>query len=118
EGHERKGGAERVQGAGIGDRDAEVALVPARPSRTLVPLRPGHPGEKRSLRSAIRAAVDEAVYGRRVFVLLPFAMIAGLIAYAQLPFEPHPWALSGMAVALVVLLVLVRTSPLLPLAAL
>lgn len=43
---------------------------------------------------------------RRLFVLLPFAMIFGLAAYAQLPFEPVPIALAGVAAGLGVALAL------------
>jgi competence protein ComEC len=45
-------------------------------------------------------------------------MIAGLIVYAQLPVEPHSWALGGTAVAIVVLLALLWRSPMLPVATL
>ncbi|MBE0579257.1 ComEC/Rec2 family competence protein [Devosia sp.] len=55
---------------------------------------------------------------RRLFVLLPFAAIAGLIAYAALPVEPLPEALAGVGAALALLVILLRRSAGLPLAAL
>lgn len=57
------------------------------------------------LRLDARDAIAQAVANRRVFVLFPFAMIAGLIAYAGIPVEPDPWALAAVAVALMVGLV-------------
>lgn len=61
-------------------------------------------------RKLIAAAIAEAVAARRLFVLLPFAMIAGLMVYATLPMEPEPWALVGFGLALAPLLVLLRQS--------
>ena len=55
---------------------------------------------------------------RRLFLLLPFAAIAGLIAYAALPVEPAPEALAAVGVALGVVVVLLRRSASLPFAAL
>lgn len=55
---------------------------------------------------------------RRLFVLLPFAAIAGLIAYAALPVEPLPEALAGVGAALALLVILLRRSAGLPLIAL
>jgi competence protein ComEC len=45
---------------------------------------------------------------RRLFVLLPFAMIAGLIVSVELPSEPHPAALIGGSAAIGLALVLSR----------
>ena len=46
---------------------------------------------------AFTLALEDALAGRRVFVLLPFAAIAGLITYAGLPFEPAGAALAAVA---------------------
>lgn len=52
---------------------------------------------------------------RRLFVALPFAMIAGLIVYAALPFEPQAWALAIVAAAMLPGFMLLLRSPLMPL---
>jgi len=47
----------------------------------------------------LATSVADALEERRLFVLLPFAMIAGLVVSLELPFEPHPIALGvGAAV--------------------
>ena len=51
-------------------------------------------------------------------MLLPFAMIAGLIVYAALPAEPQPLALAAVGAALLLLVILLRRSAGLPLAGL
>lgn len=48
----------------------------------------------------MKNGVAAAVVARRLFVLLPFAMIFGLAAYAVLPFEPLPVALIVVALGL------------------
>jgi competence protein ComEC len=69
---------------------------------------------------AVRAAtgLGDLRVARRVFVLLPCAMIAGLILYAVLPVEPHPAALAAVGAGLVLLAIALRRSCRLPLAAL
>lgn len=57
-----------------------------------------------------RQAIETAVTNRRVFVLLPFAMIFGMIVYAQVPFEPQAWALAAVAAGIVTTLLLFRNS--------
>lgn len=47
-------------------------------------------------------AFTGAYSARRVFVLLPFAMIAGMMVYAVLPFEPSPIALGIVVLVLLV----------------
>ncbi|WP_210283027.1 ComEC/Rec2 family competence protein [Devosia subaequoris] len=56
----------------------------------------------------LRSAIDSAVEKRRLFVLLPFSMIAGLICYAAMPIEPSAYLLAGVAIALAGLVVLSR----------
>lgn len=64
------------------------------------------------------AVLAGAIAGRRLFVLLPFAMIAGLIVYAQLPSQPNPWALAAGALAVGLILVLSWRAAHLPIATL
>ena len=93
------------------ERDAGLAPVPAEtpPGRRLPAL---------WSRPAAAAGLADAVVTRRLFVLLPFAMIAGLIAYAVLPGEPEPQALLAIGLALAGLVGLLRRSAALPLAGL
>jgi len=49
----------------------------------------------------VKAAFAAGFAERRLFVALPFCMIAGLIAYKILPHEPHPLALMIVALGLV-----------------
>ncbi len=56
----------------------------------------------------LRSAIDSAVEKRRLFVLLPFSMIAGLICYATMPTEPSTYLLAGVAMTLAGLVVLSR----------
>jgi len=75
----------------------------ARGERTDWPA-PGEPAAGASLRNAIDSAVEK----RRLFVLLPFSMISGLICYAAMPAEPSAYLLAGVAIALAVLMVVLR----------
>lgn len=71
----------------------------------------------RPARSAA-GALNDVMLSRRLFVLLPFAAIAGLSAYAALDFEPGLLAFSAVAIGLALLVVLSWRSPRLPLVAL
>ncbi|QQR34945.1 ComEC/Rec2 family competence protein [Devosia oryziradicis] len=66
-------------------------------------------------RADVRAGLFDPAVTRRIFVLLPFAAIVGLIAYAAVPVEPMPEALAAVGAALVVLAVLLRRAAALPL---
>ena len=99
-----------MQGAETREREAGQLLVPA----AVLP-RPALPTVRLP---KVTLGVRDAIASRRLFVLLPFAMIAGLIAYAALPFEPEHWALIGVALALVLSLILLWRSPALPLVSL
>jgi competence protein ComEC len=100
-----------VQGAETATRIADAGSVPA-----LAPLRPVLPQALPSSRPTVRRlSLADAETARRTFVLLPFAMIAGLAAYAALPFEPQGWALSAVGILLAVVLVALRHSAILPL---
>ncbi|MGV8854859.1 MAG: ComEC/Rec2 family competence protein [Devosia sp.] len=65
--------------------------------------------------TALGEAAGDALAGRRLFVLLPFAVIAGLCVYAGLPLEPAAWALAALGLALLALLLALRHAALLPL---
>jgi len=102
-----RAGAQPVQGPEILDatRPGTQARPPAvwpRPQPADLAIL-GYPAR---VATSLRAALANAVEGRRLFVLLPFAMIAGLIVYAGLPFEPQYWALAGVAAALAAAIIL------------
>jgi competence protein ComEC len=99
-----------VLGAETRERETGAVALPA--PTTLPAIRLRH------ARTDDRAGLLDAAVLRRIFVLLPFAAIAGLIAYAALPVEPRPEALVGVGVALALLVVLLRRSAALPLAGL
>lgn len=83
--------------------DLDLVRQPLRPTPqrpVLHYLAPAQPRFK-SLAASTAAALDD----RRFFVLLPFAMIGGLIAGLELP-SAHPIALIAGAVTLAVLIVL------------
>lgn len=50
--------------------------------------------------SGLSGALAEALHFRRLFGLLPFFMIIGLLVYCSLPVDPHPIALALVAGAL------------------
>lgn len=92
--------------------DGASALLRQAPRQQLLAL----PLPKRSAIGI--GSLADAVVVRRLFVLLPFGMIAGLVAYSALPVEPQPEALGLVAAALAILTVLLWRSPVLPLATL
>lgn len=116
EGHERKGGGWPVQGAETLDREAGTAPPPA-------PVRPARRSGGKALatwgppaRTGIAKAVADAIETRRLFVLLPFALIVGLLAYAGLPAEPQAWVLAAVAMVLLLAVALAWRGPALPVA--
>lgn len=93
-------------------REREGAAVAAplqRPLRAALPQLAVRPGWH-----IPSLGLAEAVATRRLFVLLPFAMVAGLIVYASLPFEPEAWALASVGAVLVLGIALLRQSSMLP----
>lgn len=93
------------------ERDTGIAPVPAEaPSGRRLPVPWSRP--------AVARGLADAAVTRRLFVLLPFAMIAGLIAYAVLPAEPEPQALLALGLGLAVLVPLLWRSIALPLVSL
>ena len=92
-----------------GEIGAVALPVPAK-------LRPRPPAIRfRPTASIEGAGLLDPVVMRRLFVLLPFAAITGLIAYPALPVEPMPEALAAVGAALVVLVLLLRRAAILPL---
>lgn len=93
------------------ERDTGIAPVPEEaPSGRRLPTPWSRP--------AVARGLADAAFTRRLFVLLPFAMIAGLIAYAISPAEPEPQALLASGLGLAVLVPLLWRSIALPLVSL
>lgn len=85
-----------MQGAQTLEREAGLTLGPGQgPAAPALP-RPAFPVLRHNLASW--AGLDSTA--RRLLILLPFAMIAGLITYAAIPQEPQAWALIGVGCAL------------------
>lgn len=92
----------------VGEAAAE-RLVPGRaepvpPMPLPAALRP-----RRSPWQAVRASVTTAIEQRRLFLLWPYAVIAGLIVSLVTPEEPLPWVLGLGAAAIAVGLFLSRS---------
>lgn len=106
----------RVQGAETLDRAESPGRVIDRPAPLLVSKRKGRQQlAKTSISANALASVTDALVARRLFILLPFAMILGLVAYVQLPFEPEVAALSAVAAVLIAAIALAWRSAKLPL---
>ncbi|MDB5505710.1 MAG: hypothetical protein JWR75_348 [Devosia sp.] len=74
----------------------ELGLAPLRP-RPLVPAIVRPPRQRRGI--GLAASLTIALDRRRFFVLLPFAIIAGLTAYVYAGATPEPLMLGGVAAA-------------------
>ena len=85
------------------DRDGAAPMPPA-PLRRIQPL--GRPARAPGIAASAAGAFEE----RRLFVLLPFAIIAGLISSTAARADPEPWALVLVGVALVAGVVLARAT--------
>lgn len=83
------------------DRDGAAPLRPA-PPRRASPLVPA--GRTAGLAGSVARSFAE----RRLFVLLPFFIIAGLIASTAVRADPEPWALAAVGMALIAAIVLAR----------
>lgn len=83
------GAAGAIRDAGVRVSEPAIRPVPARPRPARAP---------RGLAASARAALVE----RRLFLLLPFLMIAGLIASAAVRFAPDPLALGSVGAAIAV----------------
>ena len=63
--------------------------------------------QKRRLEPGLSVAISAALERRRLIVLVPFAIIAGLLGYVLLPAEPSPVLLvAGLAIVLGLLVAL------------
>ncbi|MDB5473155.1 MAG: ComEC family competence protein, partial [Devosia sp.] len=103
-----------MQGTQIRDLENETGVVPGLTPLLPAPVPHWPPAVSRTPRFAgLFAAISSAIATRRIFVLLPFAMILGMMIYAQLPFEPEPLALAGVAAGLAVLAPVLWHSPML-----
>lgn len=85
-----------VDVAEVGHRRAEPSPQPAASARL--------PGRTRGLRASAARALDE----RRLFVLLPFAIILGLVASTAARIDPDPFALGAVGAAAAAAVVLTR----------
>jgi competence protein ComEC len=75
-------------------RDGQVPLHRRQPAATPPRLRSlAEPDPYSGMVGAVRRALDE----RRLFVLMPVAVIAGLIASVAVASQPEPWALALVA---------------------
>jgi competence protein ComEC len=86
-------------GADTIEREAAALPVPAgtrQPAATSWPRQQA----RADLLTGFRKAMADAIAARRTFVLLPFAMIFGLVGYVALPEEPNGWALAGVGLAI------------------
>ncbi|WDR05894.1 ComEC/Rec2 family competence protein [Devosia rhodophyticola] len=82
--------------------DAELASrkTPVSPFKHQLPgTRFERASEKRF---AVFSDIEKALHRRRLIVLLPFAMIVGLVIYAGMDSEPFHWALTAIGVALAI----------------
>ncbi len=80
----------------LADRTGVPELAPAK-----LPLPEAWLPERKGVLPGVRAAFADALEHRRLFLLMPFAMIAGLVVAFQLPNEPEPMLLgAGTAAAI------------------
>ena len=86
----------------VGRAGTEVGFT--RPAPVVLP--PRHALATAPQRRGFAASIQSALDERRLFVLLPFVLIAGLIVSVDLPTEPHPLALGGGAAAIALSLAL------------
>lgn len=86
---------------GTAEVDRAGSGLTPRPRRLRVPSLPDARGKQRQWRFGLLAGVEEALEQRRLFVLLPFSSVAGLIVAVQASAPPEPLALCAVAIALV-----------------
>lgn len=97
--------------AGTAEIDrADVGFAPW-PPRLRIPAVPAGTRNRRQWKLGLLTSVRDALEQRRLFVLLPFAVIVGLTVSLQTSGPPEPLALGIVAIALAVALVLSHTSP-------
>lgn len=90
-----------MQGAETLDRGLAAPDWPARRRDIAQPFRGAVSAPPRwGIRGQAARAVAAALDARRLFVLLPFALIGGLLAYVSLPSDPETWILAAIAAGL------------------
>lgn len=94
----------------VGEEVSE-RLVPAHAEPGSVPALPPTLRPKRGVWQGFRASIATALEHRRLFLLWPYAIIAGLITSLAPPEEPAPWALALVGVAIALALILARNRP-------
>ena len=101
--HGRGSGGQVAQPGDIALADRE-RLPASAPAKLPLPVA-WQPERQGGLLAGLRAAFAEALEHRRLFLLLPYAMIAGLVAAFELPAEPSPVLLiaGGLAVTVALL---------------
>ena len=85
-------------------------MVPAAPPRALLPPPQLRSATVRVVRRGIRVSTGEALQQRRILVLLPFFVIAGLIGSLLTSGQPDPLALLAVAAATPGAMLLLRSS--------
>src|SRR5882724_2182367 len=83
-----------------------ISAVPPDLRRATPARSPLQVATSRARFKGLAASVAQALEERRLFILIPFAMIAGLITSIELPAEPEPWLLAAGAAAIAVALLL------------
>lgn len=91
-------------GEAVAERLVPVRTEPAPPSAAPPTLRP-----RLSPWQAVRSGLATALEHRRLFLLWPYAVIAGLIVSLTTPEEPQPWVLWLVGIAIAVGLILSRS---------
>lgn len=79
---------------------AVPVAAPEAPRARFVPRAAGPRRTAAAHRTGLTASVAASLDERRLFILLPFAMIAGLIVSIEVPSEPHPIALAAGALVI------------------
>lgn len=89
---------DQITSSEVVERPARERTAEAQPRPLLPQLR--ERSARADRRASFRSSFADALDQRRLIVLIPFAVIAGLIAYAVLPVEPSPWAMASLAIVL------------------
>lgn len=92
----------------VGEAVAE-RLVPVRTERAPPSAAPPALRPRLSPWQAVRSGLATALEHRRLFLLWPYAVIAGLIVSLTTPEEPQPWVLWLVGIAIAVGLILSRS---------
>jgi competence protein ComEC len=91
------------------ERDRQETTEPAVEPTDRLPVATV-PATRKAARRTLTASAAAALDGRRLFVLLPFGMVAGAAIYAGAGAEPQAFVLPGLAIASAAALWLSRNS--------